>query len=98
MSRQNFEMELEGMGLISIVDKVNISGSSIFFTKLLGNLRRIISENSFVKLTSERFENFLNMTTKEILVANDKFYMYRVSGKLFINKKNGNEWVAARIY
>jgi hypothetical protein len=76
----------------------NLNGSHIFFQKILMLIQKRIRENDFIKLSEERYENFLRYEYKQILADGEKFTLYRMAGKLFLNRKTTTGWEVARIY
>jgi hypothetical protein len=57
-----------------------------------------IRENAFIKLSEERYQNFLRYEHKQILANGSEYVIYRMSGKLFLNRKVDGVWEVARIY
>lgn len=98
MNRVTFQLSLEMDYGITFNGKLKLSGSNIFFRKILMKIKKKINENDFIKLTKERYSNYENFKHKEILGESNKCVLYRIAGKLYLNLKNNNEWKTARIY
>lgn len=84
-----FDLE-ETLGIYNI----NLKGSSIFFAKVIRNIRKA----EWIKLSKERLENFNKLQHKEIIGQSTESVIYRIAGKLFVNRLNSGNWEAVRVY
>lgn len=77
----------------------NLAGSRFFFGLLVSNYRNDNNERyAWSKpLSKKRMENF-KKANKEVLAEDENTVLYRMVGKLFVNKKFGNEWKGKMIY
>jgi len=76
----------------------NLNGSHNFFYTIIAKISKAIEENNFIRLTKERYQGFINYKHKQILADGDSFTLYRIAGKLYLNRKIEEFWEVARIY
>lgn len=74
------------------IEKLN--GSSMFFGKIVSNIEKANFEN----LTNEQLKRFENFKNKQILGQNKNIILYRIAGKIYVNKKTNGNWGICRIY
>lgn len=99
LNTTTFQNELEFDFGITFSERIkNLTGSHIFFQKILMKVKKVIMENEFIKLTAERYQNFLRYEHKQILANGSDYTIYRIAGKLYLNRKVDGVWETARIY
>jgi hypothetical protein len=84
---------------IGLESKINLSGSGFFFNLLISNFRNENNENyKWSKpLSKERLKRF-ETSNKEVLGKSEDTILYRVAGKLFVNKLFADGWKGKKIY
>lgn len=90
----------ETIGLDGFEDGItNLEGSTFFFNILISNFKN--DENKEYAwsnpLSEERLKNF-EEAPKQVLGQNGKVVLYRLGGKLFVNKLFSDGWRGKKVY